>query len=57
MGEWRYNSTILDLSTRWRCVISYTPLPLYPLGKSPDTQCIGGWVGHRAGLDIKSDLI
>jgi hypothetical protein len=26
---------ILDLSTRWRWVVSFTPLPLYPQGKSP----------------------
>jgi hypothetical protein len=26
---------ILDLSTRWRRVFSFTPLPLYPQGKSP----------------------
>jgi hypothetical protein len=26
---------ILDLGTRWRWVISFTPPPLYPQGKSP----------------------
>jgi hypothetical protein len=35
IGEWRYSSTILDLCTRWRWVISFTPLPLYREGKSP----------------------
>jgi len=25
---------ILDLSTRWRWVVSFTPRPLYPQGKS-----------------------
>jgi hypothetical protein len=30
MGEWRYSSTILDLGTRWRWVVSFTPRPLYP---------------------------
>jgi hypothetical protein len=35
MGEWRYSSTFLDLSTGWRWVVSYTPLLLYPWGKSP----------------------
>jgi hypothetical protein len=36
MGECKYSSTILDLSTRWRCVVSLTPRPLYPPGrKSP----------------------
>ena len=26
-----------------------TPRPLYP-GERPGTHCMGGWVGHRAGL-------
>jgi hypothetical protein len=34
MGEWRYSSTILCLSSRWRWVISFTPQPLYPRGES-----------------------
>jgi hypothetical protein len=33
MGEWRYSSNFLDLGTRWRRVVSFTPLPLYPRGK------------------------
>jgi hypothetical protein len=43
MGEWRYSSTILDLGTRWRWVVSFMPWPLYPWGKRE-----GGWVGPRA---------
>jgi hypothetical protein len=35
MGEWRYSSTILDLSTKWRWVVSFTPRPLYPRGNRP----------------------
>jgi hypothetical protein len=35
MGEWRYSSIILDLSTRWRWVVIFTPRPLYLRGKSP----------------------
>jgi hypothetical protein len=31
--EWRYSSTILDLDTRWRWVVSFTPWQLYPRGK------------------------
>jgi hypothetical protein len=31
----RYSSIILDLGSRWRWVISFTPWPLYPQGKSP----------------------
>jgi hypothetical protein len=29
-GQWKYNSTISDLGTVWRWVVSFTPLPLYP---------------------------
>jgi hypothetical protein len=27
--------TFFDLGTRWRWVVSFTPLPLYPQGKNP----------------------
>jgi hypothetical protein len=32
-------------------VVSFTPLPFYPWGRSPGTHWIGGWVGPRTGLD------
>jgi hypothetical protein len=32
-------------------VVSFTPRPLYPQGKSTGTDWIGGWVGPRAVLD------
>jgi hypothetical protein len=52
MGEWRYIFTILDLGTRWRWVLSFTPRPLYTRGKNlRGTLWIRGWVDHRAGLD------
>jgi hypothetical protein len=35
MGEWRNNSTILDISTSWRLVVSFKPLPFYHLRKEP----------------------
>jgi hypothetical protein len=35
MAEWRYSSIILYLGTRWRWVVSFTTLPLYPRGNSP----------------------
>jgi hypothetical protein len=38
MGEWRYSSIILGLGTRWRSVISFTPLPLYPQAFHPRYQ-------------------
>ena len=31
-------------------VVNATPRPLYPR-EGPGTQCIGGWVGPRAGLE------
>jgi hypothetical protein len=33
--EWRYSSTILDLCTRWRWVVGFSPRPLYPRGNGP----------------------
>jgi hypothetical protein len=42
---------ILNLCTRWRRVISFTPLLLYSPGKAPGSHGIRGWVGPRAGLD------
>jgi hypothetical protein len=44
---------ILDLGTRWRWVVSFTPRPLYPRERAPSTHWIGGWVGPRAGLDAE----
>jgi hypothetical protein len=32
-GEWRYSSTILELSTRWRWVCSFTPRQIYTCRK------------------------
>jgi hypothetical protein len=52
MGEWRYSSTILDLSIRWRSVVSFTLQSLYPRGKAPGTHWTRGWVGPRGGLDV-----
>jgi hypothetical protein len=49
MGERRYSSTILDLGTGWRGVISFTLLSLCLLGKGPPGKnWIGGWVGPHA---------
>jgi hypothetical protein len=51
IGEWRYSSTIPELGTRWRWVVSYTPPPLYTRGViSPGTHLIGDWVGPIVGL-------
>jgi hypothetical protein len=35
MGEWWYSSAFLDLGTRWRWVVSFTPLLLFSLKKEP----------------------
>jgi hypothetical protein len=53
MGEWRYNSTILDLST----VASFTPRPLHPQflldrGKSSLQNPSTGIAGLLAGIRI-----
>jgi hypothetical protein len=41
----------LDLSATWRWVVSFTPLQLYPWGRSLITHWTGGWVNPRAGLN------
>jgi hypothetical protein len=51
VGKWRYSSIILDLSTRWRLVISFKPLPLYPEEMAPGTHWIGDCVGPRADMN------
>jgi hypothetical protein len=43
MGEWKYISTNLDLGTRLKWVVKFTPRPLYHWGKSsrwaPEQVC------------------
>jgi hypothetical protein len=50
MREWRYGSIILNLDTRWKCVIIFMPLPLHPTGNIP--QSTGGGFGPRACPDV-----
>jgi hypothetical protein len=55
-GKWRYSSNILDLGTRLRWVVSFTPRPHYPRGKSlryPLDRRLGGGGSRsgRCGLD------
>ena len=45
-----YSFLNLGASGRWWWVVNATPRPLYPRER-PGTHCIGGWVGHRAGVD------
>jgi hypothetical protein len=45
----------LDLGTRWGCVVSFTPRPLFSPGeRTPGTHCTGGWVGPGAGMDTEA---
>jgi hypothetical protein len=34
MVKWRHSSIIIDLVTRWKRMVSFTSLPLYPRVKS-----------------------
>jgi len=50
-GSERYSST-LSLTSALVGVGGQRHAPAaLPPGKRPDTHCIGGWVGPRAGLD------
>jgi hypothetical protein len=40
-----------NFGTNWRWMVSFTPLPLYPRGRTPGTHWVGGRVSPRAGLD------
>ena len=42
---------ILKMCKTWWCVATFTPWLPYPLGTSPDTHQIGGYVGCRVGMD------
>lgn len=50
-------SSIHNLDTTWRLVVSFTPRSLYAPPPPPqgervsDAHCIGGWAGSRAGLE------
>jgi hypothetical protein len=50
MGDWRYSFAILHLGARWRWVVSFTPLPLYPAGKQPPIPIAqeAGWPQGRS---------
>jgi hypothetical protein len=52
LGSGGIAQCILDLGTRWRWVVSFTPRPLYPQGKSPwyplDRR-VGGVPQNRSG--------
>jgi hypothetical protein len=56
MGEWRYSSTFLDLSTIWKWVLRFTPLQLYlqyPLNRRLDgPQSRSGRCGKETNLAL-----
>jgi hypothetical protein len=41
----------LNLGIWWSSVVRFTPKSLYPREENLDTDCVGGWVGPRGGLD------
>jgi hypothetical protein len=61
VGEWKYSSTIIDLDTRWRCVITFTPRPIYPWGRSPRYPLyrrLGGLCGVKENIaKCRGDLL
>jgi len=42
---------ILNLNTRWRCVVSFMLQPLYLWENIPANVCVGGWVDPTDSLD------
>jgi hypothetical protein len=60
MRKWRYSSIILNLGTRWRWLVSFMPLPLYPWGYNhqyPMDRKSGGpqsWSGCCGGKSLAS---
>jgi hypothetical protein len=55
-GERRYSSTILDLGTMWRYVVSFMIWMLYPGKRACDTHRIQGRLGPRARLGATENL-
>jgi hypothetical protein len=51
IGEWKYNSTFLDLGTNM-AVSGQLHASVLPSGKDPRTHWLRGWVGPRGGLDV-----
>jgi hypothetical protein len=49
MGEWRYNSIIIDLRPEW-CASRQGRF--IPKERAPGTHWMGRLVGHIAGLDV-----
>lgn len=58
MAEWRYSSIFLDLGTKCKWVIIFTPRPFYPLRNRPYsiTHWVVGWVGPTAFMSHCFDI-
>jgi hypothetical protein len=52
MGERKYISSIFDLCTRWRQVVGFTPLPLYPVDRR-----LGGHQSLSGHCGIEKKLV
>jgi hypothetical protein len=55
MGEWRHSSTILDVGTRWTCMVASRPGCFIPVEKAPRTywpgvECRSGRCGEEKTL-------
>ena len=51
LGSRSMTPLILNLRTRWRSVLNFTPRKLFPTGGKHDANWIGSWVGPRADPD------
>jgi hypothetical protein len=56
MEEWRYSSTIFDLDTSWRWLVSSRPGHFTPVEIAPGAHWIG-WVILRVVLDAVEEKI
>jgi hypothetical protein len=60
MAKWRYNTTILDIGTRWRWVVSFTPWPLYHQEKSnqyPLDRRLGGPQSRSRWCTVEKNVV
>jgi hypothetical protein len=56
MEEWRYRSTIYNLTTRWMLVAIFTPRPLYSQEKNPRCSLHRRSRGPKASLDDAENI-
>ena len=51
-GSRRIAPFIINLGSRWKWVVNFTPRPLYSLGNKPRTRWMEEWMEDRAGVDV-----